>query len=467
MKRQVFKKPTFHCHLFGLSIYAPYFYDRNSTHNKLAALLNRAGRFHEHELVFTLEEEAYIFEFLSFLHPVDGEITLQHAESYIAAKTWPSHKKKNWMAKTREFIDTVRDRPEIDLYFKYGAFHDLFIKDESYSEPYKAPRMIFDAQASIKAAGALKLERLAEQFFHSKYSVKHKTMDERVEEIKRRSLGFKFFVRMDYSSYESSISAKAQEFEWRIYEHFGVSIGPMKALASSPTQILCDRSFRAVISTCRMSGDFNTSLGNSILNLAAIAVCCHRLNLHFDVIVEGDDALLMTREDPSGLKDLLYRKGLDADFQVFSQPGMAGFCGLRFDESGRYFDQIKIFRHLLVSHPNSLSLEDYKKAVIRSALDLDPTNPVLHELHRRHPSNFKAAWDMGEGVDGEYVGGFYLVRAGQIERPSFMSYQYRWGIPEQDLRRLFRLPDLEMIETVLYMLGESPLPEIRQIEFNE
>lgn len=455
------KKPTFHYHLFGRSIYAPYYYDRNNIVNKLAAILNRAGRYHEYEMKFSSQEKEKLKSFFStFLYTTNTEITLDHARKYIQAKSWPNWKKKQWIMKTQDFIDHVSNSQDPGLYMKYGVNHDLFIKDECYYESNKAPRMIFDAQASIKASGALYLESLAESFFHSKYSVKHLPMDERVEEIKRRSIGYSYFVRMDYSSYESSICAKAQEFEWELYQSLGVSAPEAKRLASLPHRKVCDRSFTAILTTCRMSGDFNTSLGNSLLNLSAIFVCCEKLHIDFDVIVEGDDALLMTRQDPSGLKQELYYRGLDADFQVYDDPGKAGFCGLRFDAYGRYFDQEKIFRHLLVSHPNNLSREEYKSAVIRSALDLDPTNPILHELHSRHPGDFSASWDRGEGIQGQYVGGFYLVRGGELKRPDFFAYQQRTGFPKSDILNWMHLPDLNLIECVLYNLGARILNEV-------
>jgi len=213
--------------------------------------------------------------------------------------------------------------------------------------------------------------------------------------------------------------------------------------AISGTVVYKNQSINIRNDATRCSGHYNTSCGNTLVMYGATkAVFGDRDDSHV-LYVEGDDVLVGTNfNDLDYVIEGYARYGIDIRGTfIVDHPGKAKFCGLLFDERGRYFDCNRMYRKLLSNFPTGLKRTDYIAASVRSALDNDPTNPILHELHRRYP----AANSIINGIYNERKivrkldGDAYLVEPYKLGKPSRELYEARSGV----------VPDLKLDDRLL------------------
>lgn len=132
----------------------------------------------------------------------------------------------------------------------------------------------------------------------------------------------------------------------------------------------------------RFSGEMNTSLGNSIVNLVSIHVVARKLGFIPKCIVEGDDALIavpdhITKED---FQMQMHTLGFNIKIDEYPHPGQAGFCGLWWTRGEHVVNVMPMLPDLFWTQPSALkdcTEEDLLYAKLNSFAAADPSMPGL------------------------------------------------------------------------------------------
>lgn len=211
-----------------------------------------------------------------------------------------------------------------------------FIKSEFYVEE-KYARTINPRSDHFKVFAGPLIKAVEEQVFSMKWFIKKVSVPDRPALISRlRSYGTKYFIS-DYKAFESHFTPEVlNACELRLYEH---------CLSWCPdVDVLCDtlggknimttrEGTMCIVKGKRMSGDMNTSLGNSFTNLMLTLFVYHEKGLPVDGFVEGDDGVFASSEVPDA--DDYARLGFSIKIFEVDSPTLGAFCGLIFNDVGR------------------------------------------------------------------------------------------------------------------------------------
>jgi len=169
------------------------------------------------------------------------------------------------------------------------------------------------------------------------------------------------FVMNDFSKFDQSYGEHFIDFEIRFYEYLGVPGDIVDIIKKQ--KLTLGRSRKGVSFTCpntRKSGDPNTTVGNSITNMAALAYAFRAAGINkVSMLVLGDDNFMIVErtwqgKDVSVLLDLvpelLANLGLVAKMYYSTKLSDVEFCSGLFYEvgntyilgpkAGRFFDKI-------------------------------------------------------------------------------------------------------------------------------
>jgi hypothetical protein len=162
--------------------------------------------------------------------------------------------------------------------------------------------------------------------------IKTVPIKERPRYISDKLARFEHVAVADSSRFESIVRRPLMRIEIELYKKFGLDPDCYKGLDGVNHLHFAGGS--AKLQAKRMSGEQNTSLGNSILNLLLISFVLHESGLSEDdfyVICEGDDAIIGYNGsvDLSMFEKLCIKMAWDE----VDHPGVGGFCGLYFGEA--------------------------------------------------------------------------------------------------------------------------------------
>jgi hypothetical protein len=123
------------------------------------------------------------------------------------------------------------------------------------------------------------------------------------------------------------------EIEFKIYEHYKLPTWCYKIL--SGVNRIVGETGRASIKAKRMSGEMNTSLGNSLMNFFFVfhVMRCRGLEYgkDWDAVFEGDDGLIGSIQLPTS--EEFAAIGCSIDITPVQDIGASGYCGLYFGEN--------------------------------------------------------------------------------------------------------------------------------------
>lgn len=438
-----FHNPTFHYYTFGFSLFAPVHFDRNHPLNLIQAIIFRLCTFNP---LSVYPDLSFGFRYLDLL--TFERFGTSHYEQYVSTRKWPNSKKKQWLRQAGSALDE-QNWPFVNPYKAYK--HDIFIKDEFYLDPQKAPRIICNAQPLIKGVHATALFQASEVFFHSKYSVKH--VAEKWKEVEERLGKAKFYIGMDCSSWECSMNFYYQLIFCLYVSRFPNAepfiLSVLRHTSSRGMMELKHRLITAHIPLCRMSGDYETSFGNSVINFLLVSSYFRTDR----VIVEGDDAIVAVDSYPDTLEKDFKAFGFRLTPVIADHPGKVGFCSMFWDDRGPYREPEKFYRGLLVNSFTGLSRPELQAAKLRSADYNFPGNPVIIELCKRHPGNYRLMpFDAYHPLEpgSRPMGKFQLVPH-KVSKPDYAAYLMRFGFLPST-----KGDDVRMIENVLISHGFQP-----------
>jgi len=192
---------------------------------------------------------------------------------------------------------------------------------------------------------------------------KYMRPEEVVSAMKKKLGGFGCFVCTDHTSWEAHIKARlARLTELTLYRLMTKSLTGgarfMMWIETMMTQIRHCSSFAFdAFVNCRMSGDYDTSVGNTIVNWCVMSAIAHRFgNDNLQGFVEGDDGIFgwVGRVPGADEFERITREyGVTLKAEFHTKLGECSFCQLFFDEESDdlVIDPIKA----LVKASNSLS----------------------------------------------------------------------------------------------------------------
>lgn len=184
---------------------------------------------------------------------------------------------------------------------KKDAVVSMFVKDDKYVEWGKAPRCIQYRSARYTGVLARYLIPVEHRVYSTKvdgYRVfaKGRNQEERAADLIAlwESFDNPYIINVDHSKWDSKVSLPLLRLERKFYSKFNGSRKLRQMLKWQERNRGFTRGVKYFTPGTRMSGDFNTGLGNSILNYAILQSAFPDARIYCD----GDDAVVFSRTRP-------------------------------------------------------------------------------------------------------------------------------------------------------------------------
>lgn len=282
---------------------------------------------------------------------------------------------------------------------QFSNIHSAFGKNECYLAADKAQRLILAGDYQMAAVLAPACDILGDYFFSLEYTSK------KIPEVLRPQIALDRFngpvILNDMSAFEGSITGYIKDhIEHKILRHFFPNIDPWLQRCNEPLDIYMD-TVHFTASTCRCSGDPQTSLGNSLTNLASILAAYMYATdgddpAHVVAWVEGDDSLVLNPFNEEQLRK--YREGFvamgfSAKMELVDFVGDAGYCSQFFDELGNNCPRIaQTFLEFPWNHNGCLSMGSELLSLKALSLDCSARGqPLAWALSRKYAPRTRAA----------------------------------------------------------------------------
>jgi len=331
--------------------------------------------------------------------PLDMGVDISFA-TWLSKTNYPSCKK---CGLTRLYNERVA-RGEGD-FVRYNNFCKCFVKDESYID-YKYPRGIYARKDDFKIRVGPIFKCIEEELFKLKYFIKKIPVADRARYIfdifgdSPVCVGsdadyIRRYIATDYSAFESSFTREVMEdCEMILYEHMVQFLPEGKAFMKLLRSVLASENeckFRQIINVKlmagRMSGEMNTSLGNSFANLMLFEFAMEEFGCTKAIcLVEGDDAIA-AYVGPVIPVAFYAQLGFTIKLVYHKTLNVASFCGQVFDFKSLTViaDPIKIILNLAWANITYARSSDKKlQSILRTkALSLIyqyPGSPIIQEV---------------------------------------------------------------------------------------
>lgn len=244
-------------------------------------------------------------------------------------------------AKKRKY-KMARAKLEEGVSWRAAATISMFVKPDRYSAvgvTNKAPRAIQFRKPTFNLTVARYLKPYEHAIYQSlspvglKQVAKGQNNVARATNIVDASALFEqpAFVLLDHSKFDSCVNVDHLKFLHKCYHQ----ANPSKFLQYLLRFQLRNRGYSAkgniryVVDGTRMSGDFDTGLGNTLLNLYLIHVVFRRVRHHR--MLDGDDGVVVLRKSDLKLVDFSEFKklGFDTKISVVDNLNDVEFCRAR------------------------------------------------------------------------------------------------------------------------------------------
>jgi hypothetical protein len=260
----------------------------------------------------------------------DADITL---ETWLANSNYPLGRRDDLRRTFNElygnFWDTVK------------TFVKQFCKDESYTD-YKHCRPINSRHDETKVLIGPIIAAVEKEVFKSPQFIKKVPANQRANYIRdrfapmMRRAGVKI-VTTDYTSFESLQTADLwYAVHYVCYKYFTQFLPCHNEFLSfmerikAGTNKIYNKCYSMEIESKLMSGEMDTSLGNTLLNYILMKFACNKFGSECVGVVEGDDGLFAI-DGPVPTSDFFQTLGLNIKMEEHDSLATASFCGQVFD----------------------------------------------------------------------------------------------------------------------------------------
>lgn len=268
---------------------------------------------------------------------------------WLATRRFPAAKKIRYLQEVRPFV--IDENTWVDASL-FPVDPGAFLKNEYYASGKKGPRQILPGPYAMAGVMGPLCDIIGDYFFSTQFTSK------KIPETARPGVAIARFgdgpvILNDMSAFECSITARHQELiEHRIFKHFFPAAAPWVDRYRERIAIVT-HGMNANLPSLRRSGDPQTSLGNSLTNLASIFAATyymadrHGLRLYEPVSwVEGDDSLVAWNNEWgndfnsrrnrffSDYRSAFLAMGFETKMSVSGFAGDAGYCSMYFTHKG-------------------------------------------------------------------------------------------------------------------------------------
>lgn len=215
-------------------------------------------------------------------------------------------------AKRRVYFRAAEDLGK-ELLSSMDARVDSFVKVERQSAPGKAPRLIQHRSPKFNLVLATYLKPF-ERWFYDEYKhegircvTKGLNVSQRAALLKdaAESIADPCFLLLDHKHFDSSVTVEHLRMLHAIY----IRTFKSKRLAWLLRHQLDNKcrtanGIKYRVKGTRMSGDFDTALGNTLLNYIVIRDCLYAQGIKFKLLIDGDDSVVVLSVRDAGKLDL-------------------------------------------------------------------------------------------------------------------------------------------------------------------
>lgn len=164
---------------------------------------------------------------------------------------------------------------------------------------YKAPRMIQarDPTFNIEYGRFIKpLENLLTKKHHLRHHFGKGNYDELSRRIMKLACKYRYYTEGDHKNFDAHVTVEQLRVTHRFYHLCYLQNSKLLRLsrATLRNRVKTTMGDKYAMHGTRMSGDVDTSLGNSLINQAILRACLERSGIRGEVIVNGDDFIMFT-----------------------------------------------------------------------------------------------------------------------------------------------------------------------------
>lgn len=316
---------------------APPLPDTSDPANKLIGCGYRLGK------VLPKAKHTYIRKLKSFVQTQLPLMFPDRPREYIDFNTWIENTNYTRMRKDtfRKMYENNAGKKPIEIIrVKKNKCVKSFVKEEFYPS-YKYPRGIYSRTDEFKMVAGPVFKTIENIVFKYKAFIKKIPVElrpEYIEEMMNKYVGPA--MATDYSSFEGSFTSELMEaVEFVVYDYFTELMSDedkqlMREIKRtlSGTNVLKFKELTVEVEATRMSGEMNTSLGNSITNLFVMLFLCHENGTQCEGVIEGDDALFKFADWSKRPRQEQYADlGFNIKIDEVQNHNEASFCGLVYD----------------------------------------------------------------------------------------------------------------------------------------
>lgn len=260
--------------------------------------------------------------------PSDTDLSV---ERWLEGTHYSGYRKAELMEVWRQFVALKSKDFDVMSHVKY----------ESYDEP-KHYRGIYSRSDAFKCQFGPVCAAISKKFFHMRWFVKYLGSSDKMARM--RELFDNDFVKVftnDFSSFEATFTKLLMRIEVFFFEHCTQNLPNRDAIMGWVRRTkfgvnrLVFRKFMCWLQSKRYSGEMDTSLSNSLVNLLFMCFLLHKSGHppefyldKFPPQIEGDDSLgafVFPLDDT-----ILLRLGAKAKIEYFDNFSEASFCGMVF-----------------------------------------------------------------------------------------------------------------------------------------
>lgn len=316
---------------------APFFADKRDENTILAGccyrVLRGTNKPNDNFETFKSFSKMWIKENFTPL-PAETDVSYETFRSKIKIPEW---RKKEYDLAWNDVMIRFENKIMKKKDFKVAGF----IKEESYPT-YKHARMINARSDNFKVCFGPFIQCISDHVFNKPYFIKNVAVQDRANYVNSYLSQCGTIFESDFTSFESSHNPTIMsEIENWFYKYMCRDL-PSKGLLCYLLKQLTDNNeinignISMELKGKRMSGEMNTSLGNSIMNklLCEYAAFCQGLKIKS--IHEGDDGLIGFDKycDISQFEKCINDMGYEVKLVQHHAVGDASFCGLIFSSNG-------------------------------------------------------------------------------------------------------------------------------------
>lgn len=237
-------------------------------------------------------------------------------------------------------------------------------KDESYSK-FAEARGIYARTDIFKVLSGPLFAAISKPFFKHPCFFKKVPQHLKIRHLMKRMRQNGIAWDTDFTSFESTFQRAQLKFEFDFYKYCCANnnhaLERMKFIEKVLTgkNICKNKYFKFTVDARRMSGEMNTSLGNSYFNLLLSTFIAVKSGNTIEevmesILVEGDDCICKTPIVPN--VDLYEKFGAKVKQNYYSDPAHASFCGMIFDPDSEQIivDPIDKLLNLFYTNENYL-----------------------------------------------------------------------------------------------------------------